>query len=314
LKEVIFYIKDHIRKDFNPWSYGITAVFLIVAFTINYTLDFEDVYLGSTYGKPTGYFYFSLYYAFAYYAIAFPKLLISGNQKVLKNREFWIKSSIFLALIGISGAYYYYDPVINYFSEANEIFFVKKIMVNTKRAFIYLIPLFAIKMIYDYREKGLYGFRFRNFNLRPYFTMLLIMIPLVAWASFQQDFLHTYPKLKPWGITEVFGLGSWQMQGIFEFFYGADFIFVEMIFRGALVVGLVKIMGKDAILPMVSAYAFLHFGKPLAEAVSSIFGGYILGVIALYSKNILGGCVIHMGVAYLMELFAILQYYLIRGN
>ncbi|MFH2142848.1 MAG: CPBP family glutamic-type intramembrane protease, partial [Bacteroidota bacterium] len=179
----------------------------------------------------------------------------------------------------------------------------------SKRAFLYLIPLFIIKNIFDRKEKGLYGLKLGNFNLRPYFIMLLIMLPLIGWASFQSDFLNTYPKLRLWGMEEVFNLNRWQMTGVFEFFYGTDFIFVELIFRGALVVGLVKILGKDAILPMVAAYSFLHFGKPLAEAISSIFGGYILGVIALYSKNILGGCVIHIGIAYLMELFAILQYY-----
>ena len=51
----------------------------------------------------------------------------------------------------------------------------------------------------------------------------------------------------------------------------------------------------------------LHFGKPLGECISSVFGGYILGVIALYSRNIWGGVVLHMGVAALMELAAFSQ-------
>ena len=70
-----------------------------------------------------------------------------------------------------------------------------------------------------------------------------------------------------------------------------------------------KILGKDAVLPMVVTYAFLHFGKPLGETVGSIFGGYILGVIALRTKHIFGGCIIHIGVAYLMEVMALWQHY-----
>jgi hypothetical protein len=52
----------------------------------------------------------------------------------------------------------------------------------------------------------------------------------------------------------------------------------------------------------------LHFGKPMGEAVSSIFGGFILGVIALYSRSILGGVIIHLGVAWLMEFTAWCQH------
>jgi len=58
---------------------------------------------------------------------------------------------------------------------------------------------------------------------------------------------------------------------------------------------------------MVAAYAVLHFGKPLGESIGSIFGGYILGIIALYSRNIWGGVFVHGGIALLMEIFAFLQ-------
>jgi len=54
----------------------------------------------------------------------------------------------------------------------------------------------------------------------------------------------------------------------------------------------------------------LHFGKPIGEAISSIFGGYVLGVIALNTKSIVGGSIVHIGVAWLMELFAYLQHYI----
>jgi len=47
----------------------------------------------------------------------------------------------------------------------------------------------------------------------------------------------------------------------------------------------------------------------LGEAISSFFGGFILGVHALEKRNIFGGIVIHVGIAYLMEIAAIWQYY-----
>jgi len=40
---------------------------------------------------------------------------------------------------------------------------------------------------------------------------------------------------------------------------------------------------------MVVAYASIHFGKPLGETIPSVFGGYLLGVLALYTRSIWGG-------------------------
>ncbi len=75
----------------------------------------------------------------------------------------------------------------------------------------------------------------------------------------------------------------------YEFFYGMDFFNLELLFRGFLVIGLSQVLGKDAIIPMVTTYCFLHFGKPVGEQISSIVGGYILGVIAFYTRGIWGG-------------------------
>ncbi|PLX02311.1 MAG: CAAX protease family protein, partial [Marinilabiliales bacterium] len=136
----------------------------------------------------------------------------------------------------------------------------------------------------------------------------------ILYASFQQDFLEAYPRWPYWNAKETFGLSRPVMALIYETFYGLDFLSVELIFRGALVIGMVKIMGKDAILPMVAVYAFLHFGKPLGETISSVFGGYILGVIALYSRSILGGFILHVGVAYMMEIAAYIQHFLMIKN
>ena len=71
-----------------------------------------------------------------------------------------------------------------------------------------------------------------------------------------------------------------------------------------MVVGLSRYLGKNAILPMVACYAFLHFGKPMWETIGSVFGGFGLGVLAYESKNIYGGLIVHLGVAWGMEFSA----------
>ena len=90
----------------------------------------------------------------------------------------------------------------------------------------------------------------------------------------------------------------------YELVYIFDILFTELFFRGFLIIGFVALYGKDCVLPMVSLYAVLHFGKPATETISSVAGGYILGVIALYGRNIWGGFFVHGGIALFMELFA----------
>jgi hypothetical protein len=312
LKYIIKYLGEFIKSDYNLYVYGYTFLFLAAAIFINYTFNFEEDILESFNNQDISMLHYFLFYAFAYYFIAIPKLLIEKRALVLTQKEFWIKSLVFLGLIGIYGGFYYYDKIGELYTDEHEAYFLKKIMVNTYGPLLYILPLLLLKNIYDKDTKGFYGLKLKGFDPSPYLVMLVIMTPLIFWASFQESFQETYPEFKPWEVNEIFGLSKRQLSAIYEFFYGLDFISVEMMFRGAFVIGMAKVMGKDSVLPMVSVYAFLHFGKPLAETLGSIFGGYILGVIALSSGNILGGCMIHMGVAMLMDFTALVQYYYIK--
>ena len=69
-----------------------------------------------------------------------------------------------------------------------------------------------------------------------------------------------------------------------------------------------KYLGPQAILPMAAFYCFYHLGKPAGEAISSIFGGYILGIFSYTTKSVWGGVIIHISIALLMEFFAFIQW------
>ena len=148
----------------------------------------------------------------------------------------------------------------------------------------------------------LYGFTRRNLDLRPYGIMLLIMIPLIALASTQPDFLQTYPKLQRLaGELSLAEIPGWKKL-LFELSYGSDFISIELFFRGFLILAFLRYAGKDAILPMACFYCTIHFGKPLGECISSYFGGILLGVLVYHTRSVLGGLVVHLGIAWLMEI------------
>lgn len=147
-----------------------------------------------------------------------------------------------------------------------------------------------------------FGLTAKRLKLKPYFIILLFLLPLIAMASTRPDFLHTYPKVKNIAFIGDSTQPVWPWQLLYELSYGLDFLSIELFFRGLLVIGLARYAGEYVILPMAAFYCTIHFGKPLGECISSFFGGLALGVIALRTRSILGGLIVHLGLAWLMEL------------
>jgi hypothetical protein len=143
--------------------------------------------------------------------------------------------------------------------------------------------------------KPFYGISIKKISFKPYLVMLLIMLPLIALASTQQDFLSMYPKLKSISFLNDQRNSGWYKL-FYELSYGSDFVSIELFFRGFLVLAFAKWFGKDAILPMACFYCTIHFGKPLGECISSYFG------VVYNTKTIFGGLMVHLGIAWMMEL------------
>lgn len=150
----------------------------------------------------------------------------------------------------------------------------------------------------------------KTLNPWPYFYMLLIMVPLIAFAAFQQQFQEVYPKLFKIEAPSTVNVPSWLRIIVFEIAYGSDFITIELFFRGFLILGFIKWAGKYAILPMAVFYCVIHFGKPPLECISSYFGGIILGVIVYHSRSVIGGLIVHLGIAWMMEVAGYVAYVL----
>ena len=150
-------------------------------------------------------------------------------------------------------------------------------------------------------QTSFWGLTTKNFTWQPYALMLLIMVPLITFASTQADFLHTYPKLNQVAFVDNITNHPWWYKTIYEISYGIDFLTIELFFRGFLVFAFVRYAGADAVLPMAVFYCSIHFGKPLFECISSFFGGMLLGIIAYRTQSILGGIMVHLGIAWMME-------------
>ncbi|RYG39258.1 MAG: abortive infection protein [Chitinophagaceae bacterium] len=173
------------------------------------------------------------------------------------------------------------------------------------RTLVMVVLLILCWTLFD-RDKSRYGLQAKGLEWKPYWLMLLFMVPLIAAASTQADFLHTYPKLKNILPLPSGAEPGWYYKILYELAYGSDFFSIELFFRGFLVIGISRWAGKEAIIPMACFYCSIHFGKQLGECISSYFGGLLLGIVSYHTRSIFGGLMVHLGIAWLMELGAVL--------
>lgn len=131
-----------------------------------------------------------------------------------------------------------------------------------------------------------------------YLGMLLIVLPFVIYASTRTDFRAIYPFFRGAFNSPLSDIIIWEVA------YLSTFVALEFFFRGFLVLGLEKNFGKLAIGVALIPYVMLHFHKPPLEAFGAIFAGLILGVVSQRTRSILGGVIVHVGVAATMDFLA----------
>jgi hypothetical protein len=318
MKTLLKYFKDHFTNDFNWQLHLMVMLFCFVCLYLNFFIDwwdifdvqrvegnFEDDILDGIFrGRLIYYGLFFLFYSFAYFGTVFISIFFTKDWAWLRNRQFWIVSVIGIAIIAFDIGFYWDDDLVKLALPSGLYYFGSRSFDRLASLFTNVLPLFILWKVTQEPKEHFYGLTLKGGMLKPYFLMIGLMLPLLIWASFQPDFLAQYPTYRDYGATAFLQVPEWVTVMIYEISYGSDFISVELFFRGFLVIGMVSMIGKKAILPMAVLYCFVHFGKPFGEALSSFFGGYILGVLAYYTRNVFGGLIVHLGIAYLMEILA----------
>jgi hypothetical protein len=162
-----------------------------------------------------------------------------------------------------------------------------------------LLPALCIKLVLQrsIRDHGLRFVREPKVWLL-YAAMVALVLPMAYLAATTPAFLRTYPKYAGAGQ-------SWSVLLVWELAYGFQFLMLEFFFRGFLIFALARYLGYLAVFVMIVPYAMIHFGKPMAECVGSIFAGVALGTVALRTGSIYGGVAVHCAVAWSMDLFAL---------
>ncbi len=298
MSSVFKYIREFYNKEFNLYYFLLILLLLGTVIYLNYWHSLENRFAA---GGKTWFSNFAGYWLLYFIPFAtafFLQLFFCKDCSYFKNYWFWIILFLAPAFFSFRVNFDFHQPAIKKIWSSDELQFWLRCINWVVRVFILLIPVYIIWFIKDKSNQPFYGTRALD-TIKPYLIMLLIMVPLLALASTQKDFLSMYPKAK--FLTNLqMGHQKWRYV-LYEFCYGFDFVSIEFFFRGFLILSLVKICGPHCIIPVACFYCTIHLGKPMAEAISSFWGGILLGIISYNTGSIWGGLIIHLGIAWFME-------------
>ena len=308
MKSIIGYIREFFHEQWNPVLFASLAILLLVSFVINYHFDLErNIIQGLS--NPLQQVVFYLFFYAVPYVVALILVAISTRRKpILRTKGLWPLMAFCFVLLALYVSLHNVPLFLlrthpHIFDLVPETFhaYAVRCTSNLLPGLIMFVPIAIYWYVKDRSGSRLYGFSASGINLRTYASIVLLLMPIVLAASFSNDFQAAYPRYK-FGLPGLSGPEKSGLVSLFEICYGVDFVFVELFFRGFMVMAFSRYLGSASILPMVVAYAFIHFQKPLGEAIASIVGGLVLGIISYRTKSIYGGIILHLGVAFLMEL------------
>jgi hypothetical protein len=293
------YLQAFYHKEFRASYFFIILLLVGTLIYLNYWHFLEVRYAGAGKTKITQFFGYYLLYLIPFATAFFLQPLFFKDCTYYKDPWFWMILILSPAFFSFRVNFDLHHLLIKQLWSGDEQIFWIRSLNWVVRVFVVLVPVFIVWWIKDKRDQPFYGSKALK-GLTPYLIMLLIMVPLIALAATQKDFLQMYPKAKFLTQLEL-PSKKWHYL-LYELCYGSDFISIEFFFRGFLILSLLKICGTHCIIPVACFYCTIHFGKPLGEAISSFWGGLLLGIISYNTRSIWGGLIVHLGIAWLMEI------------
>lgn len=129
------------------------------------------------------------------------------------------------------------------------------------------------------------------------FMLAVLVVPLPGLGAVYEleGFQRKYPLFRE-------ATRSWGLFAAYELAYAAYFVAWEFFFRGYMLFGLEKVIGRWAVFAQMLPFVLLHFGKPDIEALSSVFGGLVLGWLAWRTRSFWYGVAIHASMAVALDL------------
>ncbi|HSC68589.1 MAG TPA: CPBP family intramembrane glutamic endopeptidase [Cellvibrio sp.] len=171
-----------------------------------------------------------------------------------------------------------------------------------------ILPWLVIRYGFNQSMRD-FGWRWNQVSehWRGYLFLLSPILVFVVLVSFGEDFVNHYPFYQYAGR-------SWLDFLLWEVLYMSQFVFLEFFFRGFMLNALRPAIGANAIWVMCVPYMMIHLPKLALEATGAILFGLFLGILALQSRSIWGGVLVHAGVALSMDLAALLRKQALPGS
>lgn len=135
-------------------------------------------------------------------------------------------------------------------------------------------------------------------HLPLYLGLYLFMLPALVYYSQDPRFQAVYPFFHHAREAPAL-LPVWWIS------YAIMFISLEFFFRGYVVFSLAPRLGLLALLCSALPYCLAHYAKPLPEMLGSFPAGLALGYLALRTGSIAGGVLVHLSVAFTMDLLVL---------
>ena len=182
----------------------------------------------------------------------------------------------------------------------DEIIFWAQVYFSSWNLLLFVIIPVIFHFIFPVRQEVNFGLRLKGIgkNLWIYMLILIIILPIVWMACNDPNFYNFYPMYQP------LNLKKWML---YELIYSTNFFCVEFFFRGFILFRLKERFGSFAVWIMIIPYSFIHIHKPFPEALGSIVAGIVLGSLALKTKSIWPGVLVHCTVAFSADFFSMIH-------
>jgi Type II CAAX prenyl endopeptidase Rce1-like len=302
MKEIFVYLGGYIRET-NRKVWICTSLVVTLLIVLNYSVGIESSIKNyqPLSSRLLGFF---LLYTFIF-ATSYGIQFLVADRRVLYEKKFFVLLLLCPLLFAIKISFDLSYLITNEASANPWSKFWPLVLNWPIKCILILSMIYSIWKLSHYK-KPIAGMT-KNFNWKAYLLLLACSVPLLVVASSMVDFQNSYPKVKNIAFIYPYTQYDFACNLFFELSYGVDFFTIEAFFRGFVVLAFVRYVGRDAILPMAAFYCTIHFGKPLFECITSYLGGILLGAIVYNTRSIWGGLIIHLGMAWLMELSTLIN-------
>lgn len=207
-----------------------------------------------------------------------------------------------LEFFGWQLPFYRFAATTNYFGPltSNEMNLYAQLYTSASFLVLFVLVPLVFHALLPTGEKNPFGLRVGALraHVRSYLPLIVLIVPVLWIAAGSPRFHEFYPLYKPPSA------GAWLG---YEAVYMSQFFAVEFFFRGFCLFRVERMIPGYGVFFMLTPYVLIHIHKPLPEAVSSIVAGTILGFLALRSRSIWPGVVVHCTVAFSMDFFSLVR-------